>query len=809
MANIKCTHCNLEFSEDVMIKDQDDNQQQLYFCCKGCQGVYHLLQNEGLNSFYDKLGNTNLEPVTYIDRELEKFDLEGFERKYIKNIDDNLKQIHLIIEGIHCSACVWLNEKVLHKQDGIIEASINYTNNKAKIVWDGDEIKLSKIIETIRAIGYNAYPYDPSLQEEKANSTKKDYYSRILVGVFGSMNIMWIAIAQYAGYFTGMEQKFKDILNVAEFLLATPVLFYSGWIFFKGAYFGFKNKIVNMDTLVVSGAILAYVYSIYAMVTQSGETYFESVVMIITFVLVGKYLEVLSKKQAVDTLDGIMGSTPTEVMIIEDEIKSLVSVERIKVGDIIEVRPGEKIVIDGTIIYGEASFDESSLTGENEPIYKKIDDQILSGSICLNSAVRYRATKDISTSLLSSIVSLLEDSIAKKPKIEQLANQISGYFSTIILLIAIVTFGVWFGFISDFEEALIVGISVIVIACPCALGLATPMSTLVGIGLSAKRGLLFKEAGHLETMAKSTILALDKTGTITEGKPCVVDSNFKNEFDPNLLYSFVSLSKHPISVSIASHIKNQHTQEIVLENFQSIEAKGLKGKFDNENLLGGNVEFMIENGVHIDIKRDINSDNSIFIYAINKKVMVIYELQDKIRDGAVEAIKDIKDLGIKVVMLTGDNEKSALRVAKEVGIDEVYSKLLPQDKASKIDEFHKNGDVVVMAGDGINDTIALASSDIAIAMGSGADISIEVSDVVLMDDKPKNLYEAFVISRRTYRGIKENLGFSILYNMITVPMAVMGFVTPLIAALSMSLSSLIVVANSMRIKNIKFKDKNE
>ncbi len=809
MANIKCTHCNLEFSEDVMIKDQDDNQQQLYFCCKGCQGVYHLLQNEGLNSFYDKLGNTNLEPVTYIDRELEKFDLEGFERKYIKNIDDNLKQIHLIIEGIHCSACVWLNEKVLHKQDGIIEASINYTNNKAKIVWDGDEIKLSKIIETIRAIGYNAYPYDPSLQEEKANSTKKDYYSRILVGVFGSMNIMWIAIAQYAGYFTGMEQKFKDILNVAEFLLATPVLFYSGWIFFKGAYFGFKNKIVNMDTLVVSGAILAYVYSIYAMVTQSGETYFESVVMIITFVLVGKYLEVLSKKQAVDTLDGIMGSTPTEVMIIEDEIKSLVSVERIKVGDIIEVRPGEKIVIDGTIIYGEASFDESSLTGENEPIYKKIDDQILSGSICLNSAVRYRATKDISTSLLSSIVSLLEDSIAKKPKIEQLANQISGYFSTIILLIAIVTFGVWFGFISDFEEALIVGISVIVIACPCALGLATPMSTLVGIGLSAKRGLLFKEAGHLETMAKSTILALDKTGTITEGKPCVVDSNFKNEFDPNLLYSFVSLSKHPISVSIASHIKNQHTQEIFLENFQSIEAKGLKGKFDNENLLGGNVEFMIENGVHIDIKRDINSDNSIFIYAINKKVMVIYELQDKIRDGAVEAIKDIKDLGIKVVMLTGDNEKSALRVAKEVGIDEVYSKLLPQDKASKIDEFHKNGDVVVMAGDGINDTIALASSDIAIAMGSGADISIEVSDVVLMDDKPKNLYEAFVISRRTYRGIKENLGFSILYNMITVPMAVMGFVTPLIAALSMSLSSLIVVANSMRIKNIKFKDKNE
>jgi len=798
MANINCSHCNLEFDESVMINDGDDSH-PLHFCCKGCQGVYHLLQEEGLDSFYSKLGKNTLEPVSTISGELEKFDLEGFEKKYVKDNADGSKQIHLIIEGIHCSACVWLNEKVIRKQEGIIEASINYSNNKAKVVWESDEIKLSQIIEAIRSIGYNAYPYDPKLQEERATKTKRDYYTRILVAVFGSMNIMWIAVAQYAGYFTGIEQRFKDILNVAEFILATPVLFYSGWVFFRGAYFGFKNKLVNMDLLVASGALLAYLYSIYAMVTRAGETYFESVVMIITFVLVGKYLEVLSKKQAVDTLDTIMGSTPTEVTIITKNEKSLVGVEAVEIGDIIEVKSGEKVVIDGKLTQGEASFDESSLTGESEPIYKVKGDSVLSGSICLDSAIRYQATKDASTSLLSSIITLLEESISKKPKIEQLANEISGYFSTVILIIALLTFGVWFGWISGFEHALIVSISVIVIACPCALGLATPMSTLIGIGVSAKRGLLFKEASHLESMAKTTLLALDKTGTITQGKPSVVNETILQEFDKALLYSLVSTSKHPISKGVIKYLGKQN--ELALQDIKSIEAKGLRATYNGQNLLGGNIDFLNENGIEVDIE----SESSLFAFAIDGKLVAYYELQDQIREGAIEAIANIKKLGLKVVMLTGDHEKSAKRIANQVEIEEYYYKLLPQDKAAMIDKFHEDGELVVMAGDGINDTIALARSDIAIAMGSGADISIEMSDVILMDDKPKSLYEAFLIANRTFKGVKENIGFSIIYNIITVPIAILGYVTPLIAALSMSLSSLIVVANSFRIKSIKFK----
>ena len=802
MAQVPCTHCNLTFDESVMITEEHPDK-RLYFCCKGCQGVYHLLEAEGLDSFYDKLGDTKLHPAVTQSEDLEKFDLEGFKNKYIKETEEGLYEINLIIEGIHCSACVWLNEKVLHKTPGVIEATINYTNNKAKVVWDPDEIRLSKIIETIRSIGYNAYPYDPALQEERANKTKKEYYSRILVAVFGSMNIMWIAIAQYAGYFSGIEQRFKDILNVAEFILATPVLFYSGWVFFRGAYYGYKNRIVNMDTLVASGALLAYIYSIYAMITQRGEVYFDSVAMIITFVLVGKYLEVLSKKHAVDTLDTIMGNTPTEVTVIQGDEKSLVSVENVVLGDIIELKPGEKVVIDGVVTFGEGSFDESSLTGENEAVLKKRDDTVLSGSICLDSVIRYEATKDVSSSLLHSIVSLLEESITKKPRIERLADTISGYFSTVILLIAMLTFGVWWYFGGSFEHALIVGISVIVIACPCALGLATPMATLVGISLAAKRNILFKEAGFLETMAKSDLLALDKTGTITEGRPSVVTHTAYSDYDPTWLFALVNTSDHPISKGIGNYLLQEHSDgfpPLPLEAIKTIQAKGIKAEHEDHTLLGGNALFMEEH--HI-VYEDTPSEHTLFYFAIDGKLVARFELSDTVRQGAKETIDAIRKLGIRVVMLTGDHEKSALRIAKEVGIDEVHARLLPQEKAARIDRFHEEGHIVVMAGDGINDTVALARSDIAIAMGGGADVAISVSDVVLMNEEPQSIYEAYRISRRTYRAVKENLGFSLLYNLIAVPLAVLGHVTPLVAALSMSLSSLIVVGNSMRIKFLK------
>jgi len=805
LAKVPCSHCHLQFDEEMMIKEKEDDK-TLYFCCKGCQGVYHLLKSEGLDSFYDKLGDQKLDPATQKadNEDLLKYDFEGFKNRYIKVRDDGLYEINLIIEGIHCSACVWLNEKILHKTDGIIEATINYSNHKAKVIWDPEIIKLSEIILKIRSIGYNAYPYDPSLQEARTKKEKNSFYARMLVAIFATMNIMWIAVAQYTGYFTGMEKKYKNILNIAEFVLATPTLFYSGWVFFKGAYYGLKNRFINMDFLVATGALLTYLYSIYAMITLKGEVYFDSVTMIITFVLVGKYLEVVSKKRAADTIDKILSTIPTEVYVIKDNTKSLIAVENVEIGDIIELKAGDKVVIDGIIVSGEGTFDESSITGESKPIFKKKGDEILSGSILTDSVIRYRATKRANDSLLSNITEILNDSITKKPKIEQLANKISGYFSITILTIAIITFIAWFSLTKDFEKAFIIAISVVVVACPCALGLATPMATLVGVSKAIKKGILFKEARDIETMAKSTLVALDKTGTITQGKPSVVDKEFKKEFNINYLYSLVKSSKHPISKGVASYLENnfKDLKELELDNIKNIEAKGVVATINNHQLLGGNCELFKK----FNIKCDIKSNDSLFIFAIDKEIVAIFYLEDKIKPDSIKAISQIKEFGLKVVMLTGDSKEVAQKIAKKCNIDTYYAKLLPQDKADLIDKFHKDKEIVIMAGDGINDAIALSKSDIAIAMGSGADIAIEISDVVLLNDNLLSLARAIEISKRSYRAIKENLTLSIIYNTLAIPLAVAGYINPLFAALFMSLSSLIVVGNSMRIKFKKDQD---
>ena len=787
-----CNHCHLEFDRDVLLHEKIEAE-DLYFCCKGCQGVYHLLHSEGLDNFYDRAKDTKLDPVSIDLSDLERFDLEGFTKKYVKNID-GYSHVSLIIDGIHCSACVWLNEKVLHQSDGIIEAEINFTTHKAKIVWDDEVLKLSDIIKKVRSIGYNAYPYDSSLQEQRANQDRRDYYIKLLVGIFATMNVMWLAIAQYAGYFTGMRSDIKEILQWAEFILATPTLFFTGWVYFRGAYFGLKNRFINMDFLVATGATLAYVYSIYAMITGRGETYFESVIMIITFVFVGKYLEVLSKKRAVDTLDSMTSSLPTEVVVIMDDEKSVVGVDDVKVGDIIELKAGDKVVIDGSIVMGEGSFDESSLTGESKPIYKRDGESLTSGSINLDSLIRYKVSKVYGDSMLANIVSLLENSLSKKPKIEKLANEISGYFSVAILLIALATFAGWYYYGGDFERALIISISVIVIACPCALGLATPMATLVGLSKGAKRGILFKEAGFLETFAKSDVIFLDKTGTLTQGRPKVIKHSVKTSYDLNLLYSLTKSSTHPISRGIYEYLEANHS-DLKLYNLQdvkTIQAKGLSAEYDGKKLLGGN------GSLFKDLK-DLDEDGSIFIFSIDGEVVDLFVLEDGIKDGAKEVIKEFKKSGLKVVMLTGDNEKVAAKVAKEVGIEEFKSSLYPQDKAKFIDDYHDMGKTVVMVGDGINDALALSKSDIAIAMGSGSDVSVDVSDVVLLDDDIKSLGLSYKLSKKTYTNIKQNLSISLIYNLVTIPLAVSGLVIPLIAALSMSLSSLLVVANAFRI----------
>lgn len=792
----RCDHCHLEYDEDALFRDESFEDVR-FFCCKGCQGVYHLLRSSGLDSFYDKLGSSTLEPPKELDSQLSRFDSEAFTRQYIKQ-ESGISTISLIISNIHCAACVWLNEKILHQQNGIIEASINYTNNKAVISWDSSKIALSQIIALIRSIGYDAHPYDPKTQEERAHKARRDYYTRMVVGIFCTMNIMWIAIAQWAGYFSGMDSSMRHILNFASFMLATPALFFSGWIFFRGAYYGLKHGLVGMDLLVASGASMAYFYSIYAAISGAGETYFDSVAMIITFVLMGKFLEIKGKKSAVDSLDALEAQIPSTVIVLQNEKRIAKAPDEVIVGDVIEVLPGERLALDGILLSEHASIDESALSGESLPVEKCKNDEILSGAINLENAITYRVSRIFGDSLMSNIIHLIEDSLSKKPHIETRANELARYFSIIVLTLSLVTFVAWIYIGKNIEVALITAISVVIVACPCALALATPIASLVALSESLKKKLLFKEARFFETIAKADLLVIDKTGTLTHAKPSVVDVQRFLEFDSSTLLALVKSSAHPISRGVARFLEEKGIIETPLLESMQIPARGLVG-IDNDGIewLGGNLSFLNERG--IDTRAISPTSRLQFAIAYNGNLVAVFGLEDEIKSDAKSAIESIQKLGIEVVMLTGDHEDSAREVANKLKIA-YKAELTPSQKAEYVRTAHDHGRVVVMAGDGINDAPALALSDIAVAMSGGMDVAIGVSDVVVMDNSLGALSAAFALSRRTFALIKQNIAISLFYNALTIPLAMLGYVIPLIAAVAMSMSSLLVVGNSWRIK---------
>ncbi|MDE5602328.1 MAG: heavy metal translocating P-type ATPase [Helicobacter sp.] len=795
----KCSHCQLEFEEKFLFLSIVNGEEK-YFCCRGCEGVYRLLYSQGLESFYNKLGNNTLQSFEEAKDNLEIFDTQSFFDKYVVK-RDSLYEISLILERIHCIACVWLNEKILSRQKGIIKVSINYTTNKATLLFDLESIKISEIIAAIRSIGYDAHIYDSRLQEQYAQKQKRDYYIRLSVGIFCVMNIMWIAVAQYAGYFSGISLPMRNILNVAGFALSTPVLFFSGWVFWRGAYFALKHKTPNMDLLVISGATLAYLYSIYASF-KGVETYFESVAMIITFVLIGKFLEVRGKKSAVDSLDKINAQIPLSVNVLRGDRREEVSVYDIKIGEIIEAKPGERIALDGNLLSLNALCDESALNGESLPIQKQYQDKILSGSLVLNTPLCYQVSKEFKDSLMTSIVNMVEESLNFRPQIQEQANKIARFFSLVMFFLGFMTFLGWFYYLgASFDKSLMIAISVIIIACPCALALATPIACLVGLGRAIEKKILFKEARFLETIAKANTLVLDKTGTLTQGNLKVVEikSNATQE-ELNILAKILSQSSHPISQAVLKILPHSDSS-YVFDTLEQVNARGMIAKIGEDIYLGGNFELLEEEGIAIPQEiYQIQSDKSIFCFAKNKTFLSFYALEDCIKEDAFSALEEFRKMGIALVLLSGDNEGVCKKVSQALGIKEYYAKQSPIDKANFIDKLHKEGKVVVMVGDGINDSIALGKSDIGIAMGGGIDLAISVSDIVILDDRVEGVKEAFYLGSKTYAFIKQNLWLSLIYNALTIPLAMFGFVIPLVAALSMSLSSLVVVLNSMRLK---------
>lgn len=760
-----------------------------FFCCTGCEAVFELVQSKGLGDFYERLGKNSLEPVNF------KQNLGVFD-SFVRPTNEGFSEIHLVIDGIFCAACVWLNEKILIEEQGVIEASVNPLTHKARVVFDERQVSLKRILTLIQSIGYKPSAYDPLKQEQKALSTKREFYSKLVVAVACVMNVMWIAVAKYAGFFSLMDAQTKDILNFAEFVLASPVLFYTGSAFYKNAYFSLKHGQISMDFLVIFGASLAYAYSLWAMFSRGGEVYFDSVAMIICFVFVGKYLEVLVKKHATDTMDGLNDFLKGEILVFNGKEFAPKDAYAVQVGDIIQLKTGDKILIDGVCVRGEASIDSSSLSGESEPVLVQAGTNINSACVVLDGSVEYRALKPYAESKLSQIISLLE--LSQKPKIQSLVAQIAVYFSRSVLAVALLCFCFWY-FVreSGAEFALINAISVLIIACPCALALATPVSNLIALFQALKLKVLFKSSDKIEDLSKCDYAVFDKTGVLTDFKLKIARYELNQKANLNELFAFIGLSNHPVSASIREFLQEKVRDKKHLEfsAVKEVRAKGISARLKNDEFIGGNAHFLQECG----IKMSQKFSDTHFVFAKNGEILAHFEFESVLRAGASELVSYLKKIKMPIKMLTGDNEKAAQKVASKLGITDFTAFCLPENKmqvVTTLSQKHK----VLMVGDGVNDALALQNAAVAVSLKQGADLAAQNSDIILLKNDLHALEQAIRLSKKTFIIIKQNLAFSLCYNALTIPLAFVGLINPLIAAASMSLSSVVVILNALRIR---------
>ena len=760
-----------------------------FFCCTGCEAVFELVQSKGLGDFYERLGKNSLEPVNF------KQNLGVFD-SFVRPTNEGFSEIHLVIDGIFCAACVWLNEKILIEEQGVIEASVNPLTHKARVVFDEKQVSLKRILTLIQSIGYKPSAYDPLKQEQKALSTKREFYSKLVVAVACVMNVMWIAVAKYAGFFSLMDAQTKDILNFAEFVLASPVLFYTGSAFYKNAYFSLKHGQISMDFLVIFGASLAYAYSLWAMFSRGGEVYFDSVAMIICFVFVGKYLEVLVKKHATDTMDGLNDFLKGEILVFNGKEFAPKDAYAVQVGDIIQLKTGDKILIDGVCVRGEASIDSSSLSGESEPVLVQAGTNINSACVVLDGSVEYRALKPYAESKLSQIISLLE--LSQKPKIQSLVAQIAVYFSRTVLAVALLCFCFWyFARESGAEFALINAISVLIIACPCALALATPVSNLIALFQALKLKVLFKSSDKIEDLSKCDYAVFDKTGVLTDFKLKIARYELNQKANLNELFAFIGLSNHPVSASIREFLQEKVRDKKHLEfsAVKEVRAKGISARLKNDEFIGGNAHFLQECG----IKMSQKFSDTHFVFAKNGEILAHFEFESVLRAGASELVSYLKKIKMPIKMLTGDNEKAAQKVASKLGITDFTAFCLPENKMqfiTTLSQKHK----VLMVGDGVNDALALQNAAVAVSLKQGADLAAQNSDIILLKNDLHALEQAIRLSKKTFIIIKQNLAFSLCYNALTIPLAFVGLINPLVAAASMSLSSVVVILNALRIR---------
>ncbi len=743
----------------------------------------------------------------------------------------------LKVKGMHCASCASIITKKLSVLPSIHSVSVNYANEKAQINFDNDKISIEEMNNEIGKLGYSFVVPQDELENKKKDTdinhneidslkNKLEFILPITLAVFILM--MWDTLAKITVWMPNLPIP-MDFLNIISMILATVALFWVGKPYLLGVGRFFQYRVANMDTLIGFGTSVAYVYStlitlfpIFTKIFQLPDyTYFDVTIVVIGFITLGKYLEAKSKKKTGDAIEKLLNLQVKTALIIREGEEIEIPVDQVQKEDVIFIKPGSKIPVDGIIIDGESFVDESMLTGEPMPVQKKVNDTVVSGTINTTGSFRFKATKVGSETLLAQIIKMVEEAQGSKAPIQALADKISSVFVPVVLLISFVTLVVWltvgsyfFGFPEAFSLGIISFVGILVIACPCALGLATPTAIIVGVGKGAREGILIKDAATLQKLHEVNTVVLDKTGTITRGKPTVQEiKNFSDSQDDTLVSIVASIEKkseHPIGQAIVRYAQEKKISLVEVSGFKNFEGKGIVGSIQGVEYFVGNTKLLSD--IHLsfdtgDLDKGTAQGKTPIIIATKEKVIGFILVADEIKPEAQQMVADLNAMGISVVMLTGDNEKTSKYIASLVGIDHVISDVLPQDKLAKIQAIEASGRIVAMVGDGVNDAPALAQAQVGIAMGTGTDVAIESAGITLLGGDISKLVKAIRLSKVTMRGIKQNLFWAFIYNLVGIPLAagifypLFGWVlNPIFAGLAMALSSVSVVSNSLRIK---------
>ena len=738
---------------------------------------------------------------------------------------NKLDIITLPIEGMTCASCVLRVERALKNIDGVQDAIVNLATEQAQVKIDPSKVDFEKLKEAIQKAGYNVIEPkgDKFLIEDFVDKEREKHLTELKDDLkFSLLFTIPVFVISMLVMYKPFQDAIGGFLNYTSYLLfvlTTPVVFKSGKRFFKIAYNNLKHFSSDMNTLVAVGTGSAYLYS--AVITFLPEmfgidihqthhqVYYDTSAVIITLILFGRYLEAKSKSKTSQAIKKLIGLKPKTANVLKNGNEITIKIDELKINDLVIVRPGERIPADGFIINGFSAVDESMITGESIPVEKKEGEKVIGGTINLYGSFNFRVTATGKSSVLGQIIRLVEEAQASKAPIQNLADKIASVFVPIVILIAILTFVGWILFGATFSTALIHFVAVLIIACPCALGLATPTALIVGAGIGADNGILIKNAQSLELTHKITDLVLDKTGTITEGKPKVDEIIFlkenNKEFNLRLIASAENKSEHPIAKAIRDYAIENKISLIEPDYFKYFPGFGVEANFGEDRVLIGTEDLMGKNEIDfsssLELINKLFSEGKILVFvAINQNPVGIISISDPIKKNSVQAIKKIKSLEINVMMITGDNEETARSIAEKTGIEKYFARVLPDEKAKVIRNLKGEKKIIAMVGDGINDAPALTEADVSIAMSSGTDIAMETADITLMKNDLMDVYKAIKLSHLTIKAVKQNLFWAFIYNVIGIPLASAGFLNPMVAAGAMSLSSISVVTNSLRIR---------